>query len=159
MKKFLSVLFTLSIFGFAFAQSADIVTDLLDSDKATVGQVSYLCAVQQHLIDESGSYEDAVSALVSNNQLDDNVSSSDFVTLSKVACLFAKNWSVQGGIMFTLTNGSPRYAFKQFVADGVISATAESSATLTGGELLSLYTSCLSRYGDFDIKSVSMEAE
>ena len=159
MKKFLLVLFTRLISEFMFAQSADVITDILESEEASVGQVAYLCAVQQHLISDNESYDAAVSALISKGDLEEDADADSSVSLAKVAKLFARNWSIQGGIMFTLTNGSKRYAFKQLVSDGVISSLAEPSASLSGGELLSIYSTCVSKYDDFDIKSVSMEAE
>ena len=64
MKRILSVLFILFAAGVAFAQSADVVTDILESDEATYGQVCYLSAIHQGLISEEASYEDAVSTIL-----------------------------------------------------------------------------------------------
>ena len=45
MRKVLSILFILLAGGFAFAQSADVVTDILETDEVTYGQVCYLSAI------------------------------------------------------------------------------------------------------------------
>ena len=159
MKKLISILIVLFTSTFVFAQSADVISEILKSEQATIGQVSYLCAVQQLKILESDDYEKAVEAMISEGYLPENVSSSDLVTLSQAAFLFSKNWDISGGLMYMITKGSKRYVFKQFVADGVISVYADPSSKLSGSELLALYSSALGRYGDFNMKSVSMEAE
>ena len=61
--------------------------------------------------------------------------------------------------MYRITKGSPRYAFRQFQADGIMGADMDPSAFVSGEKALSIYTSCISKYSDFDMKNVSMEAE
>lgn len=147
------------IAGLAFAQSADVITELLDSEKASVGQVAYLCAVQQELIQDTENYDAAVSALINQGYLAEDTDPSEEITLGKTAYLLSKNWEIQGGLMFNLTNGSPRYAFKQFLYDGVIAKSSEPTSYVSGAEVLQLYSAGLSTYGGFNIKSVSMESE
>ena len=64
MKRIFSLLLVLFIGGFAFAQSADVVTEILGAEEATYGQVCYLSAIHQGLISDDASYEDAVNALL-----------------------------------------------------------------------------------------------
>ena len=142
-----------------FAQSADVITEILNSEQATIGQAAYICAVEQNLVKDSSTYDDATAALISAGFLNEDASSTDLLTYGKTAYLFAKEWSVKGGVMYSLTNGAQRYAFKQLVADGVFSTESDPATVLSGSDFLSLYSVCLERYGDFDIKSVSMEAE
>ena len=66
MKKKLSVLFCLFIGLSLYAQSADVITEMLESKEATFGQVSYLAAVQKNFVDENASYDAAVQALYDN---------------------------------------------------------------------------------------------
>jgi len=61
--------------------------------------------------------------------------------------------------MYRLTKGSPRYAFKQFQADGILSSRQSPSDFVSGAKALSIYTSCVNKYSEFDIKNVSMESE
>ena len=44
MKRIFTILLVLFVGGVVFAQSADVVTDILQSDEATYGQVCYLSA-------------------------------------------------------------------------------------------------------------------
>ncbi|MBR1639468.1 MAG: hypothetical protein IJ688_08795 [Treponema sp.] len=159
MKKLLSVFFTMLFSSVLFAQSADVITEILSSQQANLGQVAYLCAIQQNLVQEDASYEDAVAALVSEGLISEESDSSESVTLARASFLLSKNWEINGGVMYSLTNGSQRYTFKQFVADGVLAPTAEPSSFISGAEVLNLYSACLRRYGGYDVKTVSMEAE
>ena len=115
MKKTFLLIIILLAGGVVFSQSADVITDLLESDEATFGQVSYLAAVQMNLIDENESYENAVKALVANNIIPDDEESDTPIPLVDIAYIYSKLWDVKGGLMYRITKGSPRYAFRQFL--------------------------------------------
>ncbi len=145
--------------GVAFSQSADVITDLLESDKVSFGQVSYLAAVQMNLLDENDSYENAVKALVDNDIIPDLEEADTPIPLVDIAYIYSKLWDVKGGLMYRLTKGSPRYAFRQFQSDGIISSDADPAWLVSGANALSIFTSCVNKYSGFDMKSVSMEVE
>ena len=140
------------------AQSSDVITEILDSTKAaTFGQVCYLSAVHQNLIDEQASYEDALNALYDKGQLIKRTEKDQPITFVDTVYIFSKIWEIHGGLMYRLSKGSSRYAFKQFQADGIISKTTDPSTVITGPEVLTLYTNALKKYGGFDMNNVSME--
>ena len=145
--------------GVAFTQSADVITDLLESDKVSFGQVSYLAAVQMNLLDENDSYENAVKALVDNDIIPDGEEADMPIPLVDIAYIYSKLWNVKGGLMYRLTKGSPRYAFRQFQSDGIISSDADPAWLVSGAKALSIFTSCVNKYSGFDMRSVSMEVE
>ena len=145
--------------GVAFSQSADVITDLLESDKVSFGQVSYLAAVQMNLLDENDSYENAVKALVDNDIIPDGEEADSPIPLVDIAYIYSKLWDVKGGLMYRLTKGSPRYAFRQFQSDGIISSDADPAWLVSGAKALSIFTSCVNKYSGFDMRSVSMEVE
>lgn len=159
MKKTFLLIIILLAGGVVFSQSADVITDLLESDEATFGQVSYLAAVQMNLIDENESYENAVKALVANNIIPDDEESDTPIPLVDIAYIYSKLWDVKGGLMYRITKGSPRYAFRQFQSDGVISSDADPAWHVSGAKALSIFTSCVNKYSGFDMNSVSMEVE
>lgn len=159
MKKKLSVLFILLLGISLYAQSADVITDLLDSKQATFGQVCYLAAVQQNLVAENASYDDAVQAMFEKGLIPNSEDPLAPIPLVDIAYIYSRLWPVEGGLMFRLTKGSPRYAFKQFQSDGILSRRQEPSDFVTGAKALSIYTACVKKYSDFDMKSVSMESE
>ena len=62
MKKIVTLVLALFLCLSVYAQSADVITDILESEEITFGQVCYLTAVQMNIIEDSTSYEDAVTA-------------------------------------------------------------------------------------------------
>ena len=159
MKKIISILFTFIFTFAAFAQSADVITDILESDDATYGQVCYLIASQQQLILDGATYVHAVETLYENGQITELYSEDDAITAIDAAYLLSHMWNVKGGLMYRLTKGAPRYVFRQFQSDGIIAASVQPKDHISGSDILSMYTSCLRKYGDFDITEISMGDE
>lgn len=159
MKKPLTVLIAMFFCFATYAQSADVITDILESDTATFGQICYLAAVQQNIVKETSSYEDAVQAMYENSLIPSVEDADAPIPAVDIAYIYSKLWPISGGLMYRLTKGSPRYAFKQFQADGIISTEMEPSKFVTGAKALSIYTSCINKYSDFDMRTVSMEVE
>ena len=118
MRKVLSILIVLFVGGFVFAQSADVVTDILSTDEVTYGQVCYLSAVHQGLISDDADYSEAVAALYSRGQIPEEAGEYDSVYLANLAYIYAQIWpEMKGGLLFRLSTGAPRYAYKQFKSD------------------------------------------
>ena len=158
MRKVLSILVMLIIGTCVFAQSADVVTDILDTDEVTYGQVCYLSAIHQGLIDETDSYETAIDVLLSNGQIPEYVDSDAAIVMQNLAFIYAQIWpDMKGGLMFKLTKGAPRYAFKQFKADGVISDDADPNAILSGPDALNILTACMLQYGTDECMDMDIE--
>lgn len=158
MRKILSILFVLFIGGAAFAQSADVVTEILNTDEVTYGQVCYLSAIRQGLITESDSYDTAVEALYSQGQIPELVDSAGPIYMANLAFIYAQIWpDMKGGLMFRLTKGSPRYAFKQFKTDGVIDDDIDPNSFISGSDALNILSSCMVTYGTDE--SMEMEIE
>lgn len=152
MKKMLIMIaaffFSLSV----YAQSADFVTEMLTTKAANYGQVCYLSAVYQGLIDEKATYPEAVKALYDNNQLPYVVDSEIPVNLGNLSFILSKLWPINGGLMFHITRGSPRYAFRQLKADRLIDADADPVKKVSGSEVLNLYTECQQKYAGSEEK-------
>lgn len=147
MKRFISIMFSFLFAGLVFAQSAEMMDKILETEKVTFGQISYLSAVHQNLIEDDASFEDAVSALVFAGQLPEGTDVDAIIPLNKIASLYFKMWpSVKGGFMCRITNKSPRYAFKQLKEDGVISQNSDPGDYLSGFEALYTLSSCMSFY-------------
>ena len=159
MKKIISLIFALFLGLSVYAQSADVITDILETEEITFGQVCYLTAVQMNIIEDSASYEDAVTALYEHGYIPALEEYQSPVPAVDLAYLYSKLWNIQGGLMYRITHGSPRYAFRQFQSDGIIGSDVDPAAYISGEKALSIYTSCINRYSDFDMRNVSMEAE
>lgn len=148
MRKILSLLVVLFAGSFVFAQSADEITNILNTDQVTYGQVCYLSAIRQNLITEADGYDDAIRALYANGQIPEEVAGQQEVYLQNLAFIYLQMFpNVNGGLMYKLTKGSPRYAFKKLKADGVISENADPNSFVSGRTALSILTTCMVRYG------------
>ncbi len=159
MKKIVTIILLLFLGISAYSQSSDVITDILESDTATFGQICYLVGVQNKIINENSSYEEAVQALYNNNYIPELEDVNTPIPVVNIAYIYSKLWPIKGGLMFRLTKGSPRYAFKQFQSDGILSTELQPSKFVSGAKALSIYTSCVNKYSDFDMRAVSMEVE
>ena len=64
------------------------------------------------------------------------------------AYIFSFMWNIKGGLMYKITNGSPRYVFKQFQADRILPNDAEPKQLVSGIEIMRMFTSCEKKYGE-----------
>ena len=158
MRKILSILLVLFIGGLAFAQSADEITAILNTDEVTYGQVCYLSAVHQNLISDEDGYDDAINVLYQAGQLPEQVSGQMEVYMQNLAFIYLQMWpEVKGGLMYRLTKGSPRYAFKQLKTDGVIPDDADPGDLVSGREALNILTACMMQYGTDECMEMDVE--
>lgn len=129
------------------SQSADFVTELIGTEKATYGQVSYLAAVHQGFVDEGASYEKAFAELQQRKQVKAKASSGDVITYKELARTISKLWKIKGGLMFRATKGSARYAFQQFKIDGIVPKDANPTKKVSGADVLNVFSKCEYKYG------------
>ena len=142
-----------------YAQSADVITQILETDEVTCGQICYLSAVRQNLISEDDSFEKAVEVLAEKYQLGNLLEADYAADVQTVAYLYMKIWpDVKGGLFYLITGGSPRYAYKHLKALHVISDRYDPHAKLNGMQALNLLTSCMNTFGTED-ECMSMEIE
>lgn len=144
MKKFILSLILLITGTFLFAQSADVVTKIIEADQVTFGQVCYMSATHQKLISDKASLTDAIRALQRNNQISKEYEADSVPTLEEISAIILKMWpQVNDSLMFRITKGNSRYAFKLLKAKGVIRASADPKQTLSGRDFLNLLTSAM----------------
>jgi hypothetical protein len=131
-----------------FAQSNDKISEILQSEKVSYGEVCYIVASAQGFISDDASYEQAIQTLYDKGQIKTLVYKDELIPLVNIAYVYSQIWKVKGGIMCRVTKGSPRYVFKQLKTDGVIDKSKDPSFFISGREALSLYTSCAYHYGN-----------
>ena len=91
MKRLFLVLFlTIAAGSFSFAQSADKVTQILETDEITYGQLGYLSACQLSLVDDSTSFVEAFTALQNAGYVGKDVSAGDKVTYKGLSGICSK---------------------------------------------------------------------
>ena len=132
--------------GALYAQSADRITEMLESSSATYGQVCYISAVYKGLIDDTATEEDAVSALKNAGIISAAVQPSDTVQLSSLAGLYAKIWKIKGGLFYTLFHND-RYAFRELKAQGIIPDSSDPEQQVSGRTALSFFNACMDAFG------------
>lgn len=149
MKKIVFLVMSIFISCAVFSQSADFVTKLISTKKATFGQVCYLAAVYQGFTGEDASETDAMNAMFERGILPFYASVDMPINFEDASGIFSKFWNVKGGLFFKISNGNKRYAFKQFKNDGVISAKTDPSMIPSGVDILNIYTMGDTRYKSF----------
>lgn len=142
-----------------FAQSADVVTSILDAEEVTYGQICYISAVHQNFVEDDASFEQAMKALVSTGQISENIAADKAVTMAELSAIYLQMWpEVKGGLMYTITKGAPRYAFKKLKSDGILSEKTDPSKKVSGADAMNILTSCMIEYGTSD-EGMDMEWE
>lgn len=147
MKKILSLFFVFFFIFNTYAQSSEVVTEIINSPTATFGQICYFVSVHQGFISEDADYNEAIKVLYNKGQIPRVVYEDTPIPLANIAYLYAQMWNVKGGVMYKLFNGAPRYAFKQLKADGVIPQNKNPRSTISGLEALNIYTTSSIVYG------------
>ena len=151
MKKLITILIAFFLATLAYSQSAQVITEILDSDQVTFGQVCYLSAVQQGFVDENTSYSDAIEILYQKGQIPVRLYEGSVVPLVNLTYIYAQMWNIKGGLFYKLFHGAPRYAYKQMTADGVLPSYADPGLLISGSEALNIYTSCSIKYGNMQL--------
>ncbi len=128
----------------AFSQSADQISKILDSQKATFAQVSYLPALYANLINENDSEEASFEAIKKAGWVPESAKAESEVTLSQLSLIYAKAIGLSGGLFYSLFHNE-RYAFKELKARRILPGDADPSTKLSGRESIDLFNSCLTQ--------------
>ena len=137
MKKIL--IFTLfSIFSAGiFAQSNDIIDDILKQDYLSCGNGSYLVLTAGNLIADSATVEDALSFSKKQGWISEKISAADKMSLGQYSLAVMKTFKISGGMLYTLFP-SARYASRELGYLGYISRDSGSYRNLNGNEAISI---------------------
>ncbi len=142
MKKCIAVCLALFFsMGLASAQSAEKITEILKTNEMTYGQVAYLAASYQDFIEDDANDAEAIRALVEKDILPIDTKAETLIKLDEACYLLAKTTNMRGGLFYTLFKNA-RYSCKEFKAKGIIPATVDSRAPVTGRETLAILTAC-----------------
>lgn len=144
MKKIIILLLSFLIGSCLFAQSADVITSILNTNEVTYGQVCYLSAVRQGFIKDKASFTNAINALYEKGQIDKKYSEEEKIPLCQIAAIFVKIWpEKKQSLMYNLSKGSPRYAYKLLKSLDVIDSKMDSSQFISGRETLNILSECM----------------
>lgn len=146
MKRFFIIFLLCILISQINAQVAGRITQIINTDQVTYGQISYISAVATGLAQETDSYEKCFEILQSENIITGNHALKDPVSVKHFANIICKAWDVNNSVMYRFFK-TPRYALKQLKAAGVIPDSYYPERILTGSEAMNIFTTCLETYG------------
>lgn len=142
MKKGVLFLLILS-FGFiVYGQDASKVTEILEAEKFTRAQASYIAASWLDPANESLDFAGAAEIVVGQGFLDDGLNMNEPIRLDELAGLCMKAWNVPGGLFYRMTKAR-RYAYKELVARQFLPSNSDPSFNLSGAEGLNVMYRCM----------------
>jgi len=133
----LIISFLVVLTGNLFAQSNDIVDELLMEDEASFGKTAYLVLVATNVVSELATIDDAVSELQTLGWKLDSKGNDEPVKLGELSLMLMKSLDINGGIMYRITKNA-RYACRELSYLGLIIGNKSPYRTLSGEEALSL---------------------
>lgn len=131
----------------SWAQSAERITDILNSETITYGQASYLAASFLDLVSESASEQEAMDALVDNGMIKaKHLGSEDApIPLDRFCNICCSTWYIVDSISYSLLK-TPYYAWKEMKAFKYIPTTYTKEKTISGYEALNIVTRCIEHH-------------
>ncbi|MCR5290840.1 MAG: hypothetical protein K6E51_12680 [Treponema sp.] len=150
--RFKSKLIFVFLFSFCIAglhaQSAEFMSQLLESKRVTYGQACYFTALYKGSIPESVSQQEAFDFINKTGYVyKDSVTADDFVTMADLSYLIVKAFNVKGGIMYSLFP-SPRYALRLLESDGLVAQFTDPQGKIKGDDFIALFIRCLEYYDE-----------
>lgn len=138
MKKFILILLaTLSFSICGFAQNAQKVSEILESNEISKAQASYFVCVYQNFASETVEENQAFEILTQKNLFKSQENPQEKISLSESCYLIAKSSQMKGGIFYSIFK-SPRYAFREFKALKIVPQDADPNQKVSGSELIAL---------------------
>jgi len=118
-----------------FAQSNSNVDTHLGQVQAQADLAAYMALTAGGQVGEDSSPADAYAQAVGSTWLPASVSASDPIRIDAFCYLVMKSLGLQGGLMYRIFPG-PRYAYREFVAKGIVIPSGGQNRNLPGDEVL-----------------------
>lgn len=118
-----------------FAQSNSSVDTLLSQDQAQGDYVAYMVLAAGGQVGEDSTPEEAFALAQEKGWIPARRLAADPIHLDQYCYLVMKSLDLKGGLMYMIFPG-PRYAFKEFVAKGIVAPDSPRRKTLAGDEVL-----------------------
>lgn len=120
-----------------FAQSNEIIDDILGQKALTVENGAYLGLSAAGLIGDDLTPEEALNFLKDEGWIKAKRNSGDEMSLGEYSLVLMKGFSMSGGMMYTIFQ-SARYASRELGYKGYISRDAGAYRSLSGSEAISI---------------------
>lgn len=140
MKKILTAFLFFFVFQFtAVSQNFDKITQIISTDEITYAQAAYIAAIYTGDVTNTSDENAAFDSLKAKGFFKESDNPDLKITLDKLCSLYAKVTNQKGGLMFMITKKSPRYAFKEFIAKGLLPKNVSSSIKVSGTDAIGLF--------------------
>ena len=130
-----------------WGQSADRITEILNSETVTYGQASYLAASYLGLVSEQATDSEAMEALIDNKLVKAKYMGSEEtpIPLANFCNICCGTWYIVDSISYSIFK-NPYYAWKEMKAFKYIPSGYTSQKTLSGYEVLNIVTRCIEHH-------------
>lgn len=147
MKKFFPALALLMAAAAVSAQSAQKISQIVESPELSYGQAAYMALSYSEMgggiIEESSSDSDALEAAVQKNWIKKGSAADSPIRLDELSALYLSAVGIKGGVLCGLTKNSPRYSFRELKALGLLDKNADPAMKIDGQNALNLFNACV----------------
>ena len=138
----------------AFAQSNEVLDQLLDQEQATLALTAYLVLSAADIVGEDASVEGAFEELRQKPWGFQSAGPDDPVDLGTCALLVMKSFGMHGGIMYSLFPGK-RYAARELAFRGAVVGRTGPSLPLSGRAVVDIVGRVLDLLGQRESAEVT----
>ena len=147
MKKCLAALLFAAAALAAHAQSAQKISQIVESPELSYGQAAYIALSYSEMgggiIEESSSDSDALEAAVQKNWIKKGSAAESPIRLDELCALYVSAAGIKGGVLCGLIKNSPRYSFRELKALGLLDQYADPAMKIDGQNALNLFNACV----------------
>ena len=145
MKKFFPALALLMAAAAVSAQSAQKISQIVESPELSYGQAAYIALSYSdaETMDESADDTQAFEAAVQKNWIKKGSAADSPIRLDELSALYLSAVGIKGGVLCGLIKNSPRYSFRELKALGLLDQYADPAMKIDGQNALNLFNACV----------------
>lgn len=145
MKKFLPALALLMAAAAVSAQSAQKISQIVESPELSYGQAAYIALSYSdaETMDESADDAQAFEAAFQRKWIKNGAVVQAAIRLDELSALYLSAVGIKGGVLCGLIKNSPRYSFRELKALGLLDQYADPAMKIDGQNALNLFNACV----------------
>ncbi len=145
MKKFFPALALLMAAAAVSAQSAQKISQIVESPELSYGQAAYIALSYSdaETMDESADDTQAFEAAFQRKWIKNGAVVQAAIRLDELCALYVSAAGIKGGVLCGLIKNSPRYSFRELKALGLLDQYADPAMKIDGQNALNLFNACV----------------
>lgn len=147
MKKVAALIFFCLLSYVAAAQSAEKISQIIESDQITYGQSAWLACSYAYEDGESLSFEQALATATEKGWLKSGRVFDSPINLQELCGIFVKASGLKAGLFYKFTKAD-RYAFKELKANKTLDDAADPSMKVSGQNAMAILNACVKLSGE-----------